>query len=334
MGRYLLRRLLLAVPTLIGASLVVFVGLRVVPGDPAQMMLGESASAQDIQRLREELGLNDRLDVQYLRFLAQSVQGDFGRSLRGKDQAINVIAEAYPTTIELAVASLAVACVIGVAAGIVSAKQQYSLLDNVLSVLVLVGVSMPVFWSGLLAILTLGLYLGWFPIGGALSDGVALRRITGMYVFDSLLQANWMALKDSVMHLILPAMTIGLVPTAIITRMMRSSMLEVLHQEYIVTARSKGLHERAVVLRHAVRNSLIPVVTVMGLQLGYLLSGAVVAETIFARPGMGRLAILSIAYRDYPVVQGIVLISVTVFVCVNLLVDVLYAYLDPKIRYS
>jgi peptide/nickel transport system permease protein len=201
-------------------------------------------------------------------------------------------------------------------------------------VVVLIGVSLPQFWSGLLVILAFGLYLGWFPIGGALSVGLSVPRVTGMYVVDSLLAGNWSACLDALQHLVLPAFTLGLGPAAIITRQMRSAMLEVLRQDYVTTARSKGLRERVVVLRHVVRNSLIPVVTVMGLQIGQLLSGAVVVETIFARPGIGRLAILSIGYRDYPVVQGIVLVAVLVFVFVNLMVDVLYALLDPKIRYA
>jgi peptide/nickel transport system permease protein len=334
MSTYLLRKALMVVPTLLGASLVVFVGLRVVPGDPARMMIGESGTQQDYERLRAELGLNDRLYVQYARFVVQSLQGDFGRSLRAQEKAITLIGQALPATIELAVASLIIASLAGVSTGIVSAIRQYSLFDNVLMVLVLLGVSMPTFWTGLLAILIFGLYLGLFPVGGALSEGIILPRITGMYTVDSLLQGNLAALQDSLRHLILPAITLGAVPMAVITRMTRSAMLEVLRQEYVVTARSKGLGERAVILRHALCNSLIPVLTVVGLQLGYLLSGAVVTETIFARPGLGRLAITSISYRDYPVVQGIVLLTVLIFVAVNLFVDILYAYLDPQIRYG
>jgi peptide/nickel transport system permease protein len=334
MTRYLLRKLILLVPTVIGATLVVFIAVRVIPGDPAQMMLGDRATGEELARLRQELGLNDRLDVQYARFFVQSLHGDFGRSLRVQDSAINVIWSALPTTIELTIASLVVACIVGLTAGVLSAVRQYGVFDTLVSTLVLVGVSMPAFWSGLLLILVFGLQLHLFPIGGALSDGITLQRRTGMYVVDGLLQGNWVAIRDATMHLILPTLTLATLPIAVITRMTRASVLEVLRQEYVTTARSKGLSERVVVLRHALKNAAIPIVTAVGLQLGYLLSGAVVTETVFARPGLGRLAVTSIQYRDYPVVEGIVLLSVAIFITVNLAVDLVYGYLNPRIKYG
>jgi len=331
---YVLRKIGLLAGTLFGASLVVFLGLRVIPGDPAQMMAGEMGTAGDVQRLRQELGLNQPVYVQYARFLAESARGNFGRSLRAEYPVTHVIGDVFPATVELGVTSLALACAIGWSAGTLAAIKHNTGVDSALTVLVLFGVSMPSFWVGILLILTFALQLGVFPAGGALSLSVPLHRVTGMYVVDSLIQGNWPALKDALMHLALPALTLALYPAGIIARMTRSAMLEVLRQDYITTARSKGLSERTVVLRHALRNSLIPVVTVVGLQLGYLISGAVVVEAVFARPGMGRLAVTSILFRDYPVVQGIVAYAVVAFVLVNLLVDVTYAYLDPRIAYT
>jgi peptide/nickel transport system permease protein len=334
MSRFIVRKIVFVVPTLLGASLIVFFALRVLPGDPVSAVLGEFVTAENAERLRHELGLDAPLLIQYVNFLVGIARGDLGQSIRLNGSVLSAITEVFPATVELAMASLIVSCLIGLAAGIISAMKQYSLVDNVISVLVLVGVSIPNFWSGLLIILTFGLYLGWFPIGGALTLGIPLTRITGMYTVDSVLQGNWAALQDALLHLALPALTLGLGPAAIITRQMRSAMLEVLRQDYVTTARSKGLSETVVVLRHVVRNSITPVVTVIGLEIGHLLSGAVVVETIFARPGLGRLAVISIGFRDYPTVQGIVLVGVTTFVLVNLLVDLTYGFFDPRIRYA
>jgi peptide/nickel transport system permease protein len=334
MRRYLLRRLILMIPTLIGASIVVFIGLRIVPGDPVQMMVGDNVAPGDIERLRRELGLDDPLYVQYFRWLVPMLHGDFGRSLRAQDSVLNVILQAFPLTIQLAVISLVLAAIVGTAAGILAAIKQYSALDNALMVSVLFGVSMPAFWSGLVMILVFGLYLRWLPLGGSLSDTVTLTRITGANVIDALIQGNWVALSDSLQHLVLPAIALGFPSMAIIARQVRAAMIEVMGQDYITTARSKGLARAPVVLRHALRNALIPVVTVIGLQMGYLLSGAIIIETVFSLPGMGRLAILSITTRDYPVVQAFVMITVTIFAGMNLMVDVVYAAVNPRIRFS
>jgi peptide/nickel transport system permease protein len=334
MGRYLLRRLLLMIPTLFGASVVVFVGLRIVPGDPVQMMLGDNVNPGDIERLRGELGLDAPIYVQYVRWLLPMLGGDFGRSLRAQDTVLNVIMQALPITIQLAVTSLVLAAIVGITAGVLSAVRQYSLLDNALMVSVLFGVSMPAFWSGLVMILIFGLYLRWLPLGGSLSDTVTLHRITGANILDAVIQGNWTALGDSLQHLLLPAITLGFPSMAIIARQVRAAMIETLGQEYVTTARSKGLAGAAVVRRHALRNAMIPVVTVIGLQMGYLMSGAIVTETVFSLPGMGRLAILSITNRDYPVVQAFVMFTVTIFAGVNLLVDVVYAAINPRIRFS
>jgi peptide/nickel transport system permease protein len=334
MGRYLLRRLFLMVPTLFGASVIIFIGLRIVPGDPVQMMLGDNVNLADLQRLRNELGLNDPLYVQYLHWLVPLLHGDFGRSLRAQDTVINLIAQAYPVTVELALTSLIIAAIVGLSVGIVAALKQYSLLDNTLMVGVLFGISMPSFWSGLLMILVFGLFLRWLPLGGGLSDSVNLHRVTGAYVVDAIVTLNGPALKDSLLHLILPAIALALPSIAIVARQVRAAMVEVLGQEYITTARSKGLARARVTLRHALPNAIIPAITVIGLQMGYLLSGAIVVETVFSLPGMGRLAILSIENRDYPVVQAFVLLTVVTFAFVNLLVDVVCAAVNPQIRYG
>jgi peptide/nickel transport system permease protein len=333
MARFLLRRLLMTVPTLLGSTILVFLAVRIIPGDPVQMMLGDNVGPGDVERLRAELGLNDPLPLQYLHWLGQLVHGDFGRSLRAQDTVANVIGDLFPATFELALFSLLIAGTLGILAGTVAAIKQYGVFDNVLMIGVLFGVSMPSFWSGLLLILFVGLYLGWLPISGALSDGITLQRITGMYVLDSLLQGNWLALKDTLAHLVMPALTLAAAPLAIIARQTRSAMLEVLHQEYMTTARAKGLGPPLVVLRHALKNALIPAVTMLGLQLGALLGGAVVTETIFSRPGVGRLAVDAILSRDFPLVQGTVLFAAATYVLVNLVVDVSYAMLDPRIRY-
>lgn len=334
MGRYLLRRLLLMIPTLIGASIVVFVGLRIVPGDPVQMMLGDNVNPGEIERLRSELGLDQPMLVQYVRWLLPILVGDFGRSLRAQDSVLNVIMQAFPVTIQLAVLSLMIAAIIGILVGVLAAVRQYSLVDNAMMVSVLFGISMPAFWSGLVMILVFGLYLRWLPLGGSLSDTVTLQRITGANIVDALIQGNWTALSDALQHLLLPAITLGFPSMAIIARQVRAAMIEVLGQEYVTTARSKGLAQAAVVLRHALPNAMIPVVTVIGLQMGYLLSGAIVTETVFSLPGMGRLVILSITNRDYPVVQAFVLLTVTMFAAVNLLVDIVYAVINPRIRFA
>jgi peptide/nickel transport system permease protein len=242
--------------------------------------------------------------------------------------------QAFPTTVQLAVLSLILATIIGIAAGVVAAVRQYSLVDNALMVSVLFGISMPAFWSGLVMILIFGLYLRWLPLGGSLSDTITLPRITGATVIDAIIQGNWAALRDALQHLLLPAIALGFPSMAIIARQVRAAMIEVLGQEYVTTARSKGLARGVVVLRHALPNAMIPVVTVIGLQMGYLLSGAIVIETVFSLPGMGRLVILSITNRDYPVVQAFVLITVTMFAAVNLLVDVVYAMINPRIRFA
>jgi peptide/nickel transport system permease protein len=334
MPAYILRRLGLLVPVLIGISIFVFFGLHLIPGDVAQLLLGDKGTPEDLARLRQELGLNKPIWMQYAIFARKAIRGDFGISLRTRRPALDEVWDALPMTVELSIAALLVAVLIGIPLGVLAARYQYSWLDNFSMVGATLGVSMPVFWTGLLLMMVFGGQFHWFPIGGILGESVTLERVTGIHILDGILTRNWPATQSALHHLILPAFTLGTIPMAVITRMTRSAMLEVLHADYVRTARAKGLGERIVVTRHALRNALIPVVTVVGLQFGLLLSGAVLTETIFALPGLGRLVVTSLLARDYSVVQAVVLVTATGFVLINLLVDILYAYLDPRIKYA
>ena len=305
MYKYIARRLLLLIPVIIGVTFIIFSMMYFTPGDPARIILGESAKAEDVSRLREELGLNDPYFVQFGNYVKKAVlEQDIGKSYVTKRPVVTEITDRFPTTLKLAAFSIVIAVAIGIPIGIISATKQYSLFDNVSMVLALIGVSMPNFWQGLLLILFFSVYLGWLPSSGF----------------------------SSFKHMILPAITIGTSTIAVISRMTRSSMLEIVRQDYIRTARAKGQVESKVINHHALKNALIPIITVIGIQFGYLLSGAVLTESIFAVPGVGRLMVQSIKERDFPVVQGSVLFIAVAFSLVNLMVDILYAYVDPRIR--
>lgn len=306
MWRYILRRLALVIPVLLGVSIVVFWMVRAIPGDPAAVLAGEAATERVKEELRIRLGLDAHPVIQYGIFIRNVVQGDLGRSIRSKRPVVDEITARAMPTVELAGAALAVALLIGLVAGVLSAVKPNSLIDAVGMFIALVGVSMPVFWLGLMLMFQFSYKQGLLPTAG---------------------RGTWQ-------HLILPAVTLGLSSAAIIARMTRSSMLEVLRHDYVRTARAKGLPERVIVVKHGLRNALIPIVTVTGLQFGTMLGGAVLTETVFAWPGMGRLLVDSIGFRDYPVVQGTVLVLALAFIFINLLVDVLYAYIDPTIRYD
>lgn len=306
--------------------------MRLIPGDPVEVMMGERATAAEIAQVRGRLGLDQPWPVQFVRFLQRALAGDFGRSVRTQETVLAEIGLALPVTLELSILSITVAVVVGVAAGVIAATRRHSWFDNLAMVGVLIGISMPVFWTGLLLIMVGAVFLGWFPVSGLLDEGIRLPRMTGLYLLDSLLNGNWTAFRSALAHYILPTVTLASIPVAIIARMSRSAMLEEVRREYVTTARSKGLAERTVTFKHALRNALLPVVTVVGLQFGSLLSGAVLTETIFALPGLGRLAVVSIFSRDYPVIQGIAVVAATLFVAINLLVDLLYLALDPRIR--
>jgi peptide/nickel transport system permease protein len=304
---YLITRLLAAIPVLFGVSVVVFSMLHLVPGDPVKMMLSEfQTSPEQIARLRAQLHLDEPLPQQFGRFIWNALHGDLGYSVRSKRPVLMEIRDNLPSTAVLALAGMGIAVVMGVTLGVIAAVCQHSWFDTFSMLMALLGVSIPSFWLGLLLIFALSLRLGWLPATGG----------------------------GDLWHLIMPAATLGLGAAAIIARLSRSCMLEVLRQEYITTARAKGLQEAWVILRHGLKNALIPVVTIVGLQLGQLLGGTVIIETVFARPGVGRLIVNGILEKDFPLVQGIVLVGATSYVLINLLVDMTYALLDPRIRYD
>jgi peptide/nickel transport system permease protein len=334
MTRYVFRRLLLAIPTLLGIMTLVFVLLRLIPGDPALTMAGEKATVEQVERVREELGLNRPLPVQYLYFLRAAATLHLGDSLRTKQAVAGELKQFFGATVELSLAALTIALVIGIPVGVIAANRRGTSLDYGTMMLALVGISTPVFWAGIVLIYLLSFQLGIFPIGGIIGTGIRLDHITNAYVVDSLLTGNWTALRSSIHHLLLPAIVLSTIPMAIIARLTRSSMLEVLGQDYLRTARAKGLEDRRVVLRHALKNALIPIVTAIGLQFGGLLSGAFLTETVFGRPGLGRYIVAAIGARDYPAIQGTVFVVAVVFVLINLVVDLTYAAIDPRIHYA
>ena len=306
MSRYVLLLLLWIVPVVLGVSLIVFSIMKVVPGDVAQVIAGLDGTAEDVELIRRDLGLDRPLYEQYLTFLWRSLQGDFGRSAVTKRPVVEEIGSRIWPTAELAIAAFAVSIVVGLIAGIVSATKRYTIWDNLATLIALIGVSMPVFWLGLMLMLLFSVTLGWLPSSGAGTPA----------------------------QLVLPALALGSASTAIIARQTRSGLLEVLGQDYVRTARAKGLTERVVLVRHALKNALIPTITVAGLQVGFLMGGSVLAETVFARPGLGRLLVDSIARRDIPVVQTTIMLLSVTFVFVNLAVDLLYVKLDPRIQYD
>ncbi|MDA8344819.1 MAG: ABC transporter permease [Thermaerobacter sp.] len=331
---YVVQRLLWAIPVLLGVLIAVFIGLHVVPGNVAQSIAGAHATAAQIRLLTHQLGLDKPLWVQFWAYFTQIVQGHFGTSLQYHNPVAQDIGQAFPITLQLTIAAFLIASVVGILSGVAAAVYRNTWFDSLIMVLVLIGISMPIFWTGVMLILAFGVDLPLFPFSSVLTAGTVVAHITGMPILDAILSGNWSAAGDAVGHLVLPAITLATYPVAFITRMTRSAMIEVLSQDYLRTARAKGLRERVVVWKHALRNASLPIVTVLGVQVGALLSGAVLTETIFSIPGIGRLMIQAILFRDYPVVQGVVILAASVFVLVNLLVDLLYARLDPRIHYS
>ena len=333
MWAYTGRRLLGLIPVLLGISILVFLFLHLIPGDPAVVLLGERATPQQVEALREKLGLNEPLPTQYMLFLRNLLTGDLGTSHFNLLPIRDQLASRWPATFELALSAMLFAVIVGVPLGILAAVRKNSLWDNASTIFSLIGVSMPVFWLGLLLIYFFAVNLQWLPPSGRISieGGNAFKAISGFFLLDALLQRR--AFGDVLSHLILPALALGTIPLAILMRITRSAMLEVLSQDYVRTARAKGLAERIVIFRHALKNALLPVVTIIGLQFGTLLGGAILTETIFSWPGIGSWIYEGILNRDYPVVQGGVVFVALVFVIVNLLVDLSYALLDPRIQY-
>ncbi len=306
MLQYVFKRLISTLPVLLGISLLLFFMLRMLPGDPAQVLAGQMASQEDIKIIRHQLGLDRSIFVQYGIFLSRLAKLDLGRSARTQNPVTKEIWARLPNTVLLAVTAITLACLFGIPAGIISAVRPYTWIDYLFTSMALFGISMPVFWLGLMLIVIFSLVLHWLPAGGI---------------------GSWK-------HVILPSFTLAAFVVAFITRMTRASMIEALSQDYTTTARSKGLKEKVVIVKHALKNALIPIITVVGLQFGLLLGGAVLTETVFAWPGIGRLIVDSILARDYPVIQGTILIFGLLYILVNLFVDITYAFIDPRIRYD
>jgi peptide/nickel transport system permease protein len=302
---YILRRLLLTVPVVVGVSVLIFLIIRLIPGDPAVAIAGVHASNEYIEQIRKDLHLDRSLPIQYLIFVRNLARGDLGYSTMSRRPVVVELRERFPRTVELTLLAMAIASVIRISAGIISATRRYSVFDNMSMLVALFGVAAPVFWLALMLQLLFAVHLGWLPATG----------------------------RGTFRHFILPSLTLGMATAGLIARITRSSMLEVLRQDFITTARAKGLSEKVIIYKHALKNALIPVVTIMGLQFGILLGGAVLTETVFAWPGVGRLLVDSILARDYPVVQGAVLVLAVSFVLINLFVDLIYAFLDPRISY-
>jgi len=327
------RRIIEAIPVVFGVSVLVFMLIHFIPGDPAIAILGERATEENIQAMRERLGLNEPLYEQYIIWVGNMVQGDLGNTVRGNIPIKNEIADRFPATIELSLAALTIAVLLGVPIGIVSAIKRNSLIDTASMFLALFGVSIPIFVLGLLLIFLIGVEFRWLPFVGRLGSTHQINTVTGLHTIDALIARDWGALRDAVEHLILPSITLATIPMAIIARITRSSMLEVLNQDYIRTAYAKGLRSWRVIMRHGFRNALLPIITIIGLQLGTLLSGAVLTETIFSWPGVGKWLFDSIIARDYPIVQAMTLIIAMIYIVVNMAVDIFYAVVDPRIRY-
>lgn len=334
MFAYTLKRIFSLVPVLLGLSLVVFFMIRAIPGDPAQIILGKLATKESIAELTKQLGLDQAWYIQYFHYLGDLLTGDLGDSLRTKT-AIN--AEIWPylaATMELSFCAMLIAIVIGVNAGIISAWFQNSWFDYIAMVLALVGVSMPIFWLGLMEQWIFAINLEWLPTSGREDVRAPITAITNFYIIDSLIQGDMQQLWTVIKHLILPSVALATIPMAIIARITRSTMLEVMKSDFIRTARAKGLKMFWVVYKHSLKNAIIPVLTVIGLQTGLLLGGAILTETIFSWPGIGRYIYDAIGFRDYPVVQSGILIVALIFVLINLIVDLLYAFVDPRIKYQ
>ncbi len=334
MFSYIIKRFLWAIPTLLGVSLIVFSMVHLAPGDPALVMLGEHANKDAIEALREQMGLNKPLIEQYFMFVTNILHGDFGTSISSGAPVLQEFSERFMATIELSLTALFFATLIGLIAGIISAVKRYSIFDYTSMGVALAGVSMPVFWLGLMLIYFFSVKLGWLPVSGRLGYEYYLDGPSGLYLFDSLYASDYEAFKDVVKHLLLPSIALGTIPMAIIARMTRASMIETLKEEYIRTARAKGCSRLRVILVHALKNALMPVVTIIGLMLGTLFAGSILTETTFSWPGIGKWLINAVNQRDFPVIQSTTLIIATIFVVANLIVDLLYAVINPKIRLS
>lgn len=333
MLKYTLKRILMAIPVILGIVTIVFVLMRVFSSNPAYLLLGQRASAERVAELTSYLGLDQPIWKQYVIYLGQMLQGDFGDSLFSGLPVMQEIGERLPATIELALFSVLIASVLGVSLGVICAVKQNSALDRICQVGGLVGVSLPKFWLGLMLIILFAVNLGWLPVSGRFDFMNRPETITGFMILDSIITGNWAALGSTLRYMLLPGVSIAIASVGTIMRYTRSTMLETIRQDYIRTARAKGLRERVVIIHHALKNALIPIVTVIGMELGGLFSGSVLVETIFAWPGVGKYIVDGINNSDYAVVQGGCVLVALIAVGMNLVVDLLYGLLDPRIRY-
>ena len=334
MLKYTIRRLLAAIPVLFGLSIILFAFVHFLPGDPCRSILGQHATVQACTRLRENLGLDDPLIVQYLEYMGRLLTGDFGASIINNKPFLTEFAVRFPATIELTVAAMLFAVGVGIPLGRLAARHAHTWIDGGVTVISLLGISIPVFVLALTLVYVFAVQLGWLPSQGRLNPRANLRDVTGFVLIDAVLAGDWALFIDGIRHLILPAIALGSIPMAIIARITRASVLDVNHEDYVRTARAKGLKEKRVDARHIMRNAWLPVVTVIGLSVGGLLAGAVLTETVFSWPGVGRYVVDAIGNRDYFIIQSSILIFAVIFLVVNLIVDLSYAYLNPRIRYS
>ncbi len=334
MIKYIIKRLLQLIPVLFGVSVIVFFLMRVCAPDPGPIVLGQHATEEKIQEWREVNGLNDPIITQYVDFIKGALQGDLGTSYYTKTPVMKEIMTRFPATVELAIAAIIFASIFGIIIGVISAIKKNTIFDSGGMIISLVGVSMPIFWLGILLIILFAGVLHWLPSNGRIDPVLKPATVTGFMLIDSLIVGRMDAFMDAVRHLVLPTLALSLYSMAIIARMTRSSMLETLNLDYIRTARAKGISEGKVTRKHALRNALMPIVTVIGLQLGGLLGGAVLTESVFSWPGIGAYTVNCILKSDFPVVQGVVLLIAVIFVLMNLIVDIIYAFLDPRIKFS
>lgn len=334
MAQFIARRLISLIPVMLGVSIVVFALIRMIPGDPVIVMLGERARPADIERVREEMGFNRPVYVQYLEWMGRIVRGDLGTSIINRTAVVDELKYRLSATVEMILVGMLIGLIVGISIGILSALRRNSWIDLIATAGALLGVSMPIYWLALILIYALAVNRQIFPPSARLDADLEVVRRTGFMLIDTLLMGDIRLFLNALWHLILPSFVLSTVVMPILARLTRSSMLEVMRQDYVRTANAKGLQRRIVIVRHALKNALLPIVTVVGLQLGGLLGGALLTETIFSWPGMGLWTYRAILSRDYPIVQGAVLVSATIYVMVNLLVDISYAYLDPRIRYS
>ncbi len=334
MGAYTIRRILLLIPVLFGVSVLVFSIIHLIPGNPAQVILGQRATADAILEVEKQLGLDQPLLLQYFSYMGDLFTGDLGTSLKTKTPISEEIWGYLAATMELTFVAMLIAIFVGVNAGIISAWFHNSWFDYIAMVIALIGVSIPIFWLGLMEQYIFSVKLGWLPSTGRTDPSTTIDTVTNFYLIDTLLQGDFKAFKEVVSHLILPGVALATIPMAIIARMTRASMLEVMRSDFVRTARAKGVKMFWVVYKHSLRNAVIPVLTVIGLQTGLLLGGAILTETIFGWPGIGRYIYDAIEARDYPVIQSGILIIATIFVFINLIVDLLYAAVDPRIKYK